>query len=286
MERIGIIGLGRMGSAMASRFSQQGAPVTGWTRSGLSADRAGALGIAVARDLTELVAASDIVVLSLFDDDAVADVLDRLLSRDVRGKLIVDTSTVSLAPLKERTGAMASAGVSAVDAPISGGPEMVEAGVCGIFMGGGDAAVARADVALALLTERRFHIGALGTGLTMKMINNTLLQGYFATLRQLMPVAKRAGISLEEVLEILASGPAGNPFLRDRMPRILGRDDSVGFSLSGAAKDSDVFLAIAGAYEVKVEVLEAAKIAMEAGLAAGLGEEDPASLLAGSYHNA
>lgn len=286
MERIGIVGLGRMGSAMAERLAAQDLPVTGWTRSGLTESRAAELGIARADDLTALVAASDILLLSLFDDAAVAETLDRLISRDVRGKLVVDTSTVSPIPFRDRIAALAEAGLAAIDAPISGGPEMVTGGTCGIFIGGAAGDVARADPVLAALTERRFHLGPLGAGMVMKTLNNTLLQGYVATLRQILPLAKKAGISLEDAMRILATGPAGNPFLADRLPRILGEDDSVGFALKGAAKDTDVFIAVAAAHGVTIPVLTEAQAGMYAALEAGLGEKDPAALLATAYHKA
>jgi 3-hydroxyisobutyrate dehydrogenase-like beta-hydroxyacid dehydrogenase len=93
--RVGIVGIGRMGGAMAARLAGQGHDVTGWTRSGLSPDKARAMGIAAATDIAAVAAASDIILLSLSDDAAVAAVVKELCSGDLRGKVIVDTSTVS-----------------------------------------------------------------------------------------------------------------------------------------------------------------------------------------------
>ncbi len=94
-ERIGVIGLGRMGWALAARFASQGALVQGWTRSGVDSEQAAAAGFEGVGEMRDLVAASDVVVLSLFNDDAARDVLTQLSTLDLTSKLIVETSTVS-----------------------------------------------------------------------------------------------------------------------------------------------------------------------------------------------
>lgn len=286
MDRIGVIGLGRMGSAIAARLAARGQAVSGWTRSGLGPDRAAALGIAPEPDLAALVASSDVVILSLFDDAAVAEVLDRLAGLDLAGRLVIETSTIAPETLTARAAALAAAGASAVDAPISGGPEMVAAGVCGIFLGGADPARGRAQAVLAHLSDKVFPVGPLGAGYVMKAINNSMLQVYMSGLQQLLPVARAAGLELETVLRILASGPAGAPFLATRMPKILGQDPSVGFTIAGGRKDNRVFRAVAAQYGVTVPALEDAGRRQDAAIAAGLGDRDPADLVARAYDGA
>jgi 3-hydroxyisobutyrate dehydrogenase-like beta-hydroxyacid dehydrogenase len=280
MERIGVIGLGRMGSAMARKFAQEGLAVTGWTRSGRSVD-----GIAAAPDLGALVAASDTLVLSLYDDAAVAEMLDALLDHELNGRLVVETSTVSPQILQERGPALAERGAVVADAPVSGGPEMVMAGTCGIFIGGEPDAAARARAVLAHLTPRAVHVGPLGAGMVMKTINNSMLQAYVAGLRDMLPLARRAGIPLADVLSILNEGPAGLPMIRDRMPKILGDDPTVGFPLSGIAKDNDVFRRVAEAHGLEAPILKLAGEAQQEAIGKGLGDHDPAAAIAASYHD-
>jgi len=86
MERIGVIGLGRMGSAIAQRLAAQGHSVLGWTRSGRDVDGINSVG-----ELADLVERSDVLVLSLLNDAAVAEMLDTLLDLDLGGRLIIDT---------------------------------------------------------------------------------------------------------------------------------------------------------------------------------------------------
>lgn len=281
MDRIGVIGLGRMGAAMAARFAGQGAPVTGWTRSSRAVD-----GVPMAPDLAGLVASSDVLILSLYDDAAVTETLDRLLSLDIAGKLIAETSTVVPANLTSRADRFAATGAMVVDAPVSGGPEMVAAGSCGFFIGGAADAAARAQAALSALTDRIFHVGPLGTGLVMKVVNNALMQSYTAGLVEQLQVAARAGLPLETALTILCGGPAGLPMVRDRLPRILGADHSVGFPISGVAKDNAVFRRIAAEAGVVTPTLDAFAALLDEAKAAGLADADIAALMRRGYRDA
>ncbi|NKX44262.1 NAD(P)-dependent oxidoreductase [Roseibacterium sp. KMU-115] len=281
MDRIGVIGLGRMGAAMAARFVAQGVPVTGWTRSGRAVDR-----VPAAPDLAALVAVSDVLVLSLFDDAAVAEMLDRLLDMDLSGRLVADTSTVVPGHVTSRADRFARAGAMLVDAPVSGGPEMVAAGTCGVFIGGTPEAAARAEAALAPLSARIFHVGPLGTGLVMKTVNNALMQSYTAGLVEQLRIAARAGLPLETALTILCGGPAGLPMVRDRVPRILGDDPSVGFPVSGVAKDNAVFRRVAAEAGVAAPTLDAFAAILAGAMDDGLAGDDIAAIMRRAYRDA
>ena len=278
MEKIGVVGLGRMGSAIAERLAAEGLAVTGWTRSGRSAE-----GIATAPDLAALVGASDTLILSLYDDAAVAEVLDALLALDLTGRLVADTSTVIPDILKSRIAGFEARGAMAVDAPISGGPELVRAGACGIFLGGSDAAAARALPVLRQLTERVFHVGPLGTGLVMKTLNNGMLQVYTNGLRDLLPMARRAGLPLETALTILSGGPAGIPMVRDRMPKILGHDPEVGFPISAVFKDGHVFRRVVASFGLDTPMLQHFARCEPEMAQAGLMDADVAAMIRHAY---
>ncbi|MEL6684115.1 MAG: NAD(P)-dependent oxidoreductase [Pseudomonadota bacterium] len=278
MQNIGVIGLGRMGRAIARRMQEQGHPVATWTRSGRVLD-----GIAAASDLSSLVAKSDTLILSLLNDDAVAEVLDGCLACDLTGKQIIETSTVVPTILQDRIAQIQDKGGSAVDAPISGGPELVAAGACGIFIGGEEPAAAQATQTLSAISSRIFHIGPLGTGLVMKTINNSMIQCYFTGLDDMMPLAKRAGIPLETAIGILSGGPAGMPMVADRTAKILGQDQTVGFTIASAHKDNDVFQRVVQAYGLTSPSLALTSTRQKVALSEGLGEQDPAVLVSAAY---
>jgi len=279
MERIGVIGLGRMGSAIAQRMKAEGREVLGWTRSGRQID-----GVKNVPDVDALVRKSDTLILSLFDDAAVAGVLDRLLTLDIKGKQIIETSTVMPNLLIDRIERITASGATAVDAPISGGPEMVLAGSCGLFIGGDDAAATKARDSMAAISQRIFHVGPLGTGLIMKVINNGMIQTYFSGLADLMPLAKQAGLPLETAIRILSGGPAGMPMLTARIPKVLGEDDSVGFANSTAFKDNDVCLRVLRSHGLSSPSLESFGAQKDVAEQAGVMEGDPAELVKLAYY--
>lgn len=214
-----------------------------------------------------------------------SETLDTLLTLDLAGKQIIDTSTIVPAILKTRITALAAKGACAVDAPISGGPELVLAGHCGIFIGGSDTDAARAQTTLAALSGRKFHVGPLGTGLVMKVINYAMLQVYFGGLAEMLPLAKRAGLPLDVAVGILCGGPAGIPMVRDRLPRILGEDASVAFAITAALKDNDVFRRVIHGFGLTAPTLDAAGQHERAAVAAGLGDHDVAALASNADHS-
>ena len=89
---------------------------------------------------------------------------------------------------------------------------MVLAGSCGVFIGGDEASASQARDTLAAISGRIAHVGPLGTGLVMKVINNSMIQVYFSGLSDMMPLAKEAGLPLETTLRILGSTPINSCF--------------------------------------------------------------------------
>lgn len=273
-ERIGIVGLGRMGSAMAERLAGQGFTVTGWTRSGLTVEKAADLGIAPADDLAALAAVSDIVILSLLDDAAVHAVLDELAAADPAGKLIVDTSTVSPETLRAHEVLMMERGAALLDAPISGGPEMLLAGTVGFYIGGEDKDFQRFLTVAKTLSNRIHHAGKLGDGASAKLVNNMMLMGLWQIMKEAVELGGKAGLSRDKMIEILSGSPAASPAMKSRLPVILGETDAVGFPVSGVLKDMDVVFDVAGRLDIDTPAIKAAHASFKEASALGYAEAD------------
>lgn len=281
--RVGIVGLGRMGRATAARLASLEFEVAGWTRSGVTAELAHDLRIAAATSLADMVAASDIMLLSLSDDAAVTEVVGQLVRGDLTGKLIVDTSTVSPDTLRRLAGAIGEAGGAALDAPISGGPDLVLAGTAGFYIGGAAADFERFRPVAEAMSNRVHHVGALGEGAAAKIVNNMLLLGFWGTLKEAVQVGKRAGLAAETMMKFLAGSPAATPLMIQRIPVILGQSDEVGFTISGVLKDGAMFTRTARDYGVPVPAVEAALASYRACEEAGFGEADFAAMIRAAY---
>ena len=278
-ERIGIVGLGRMGRAMAARLSEGGWQVSGWTRSGIADQDAAGLGLTPCATPEELAAGADILILSLLDDAAVAAVLTTLAACDLSGRLLVETSTVSPETLRAHAPALNAAGARALDAPVSGGPDMIAAGRAGLYIGGEAGDVARFRPLAKALADRIHHVGPLGSGAAAKVVNNMMLAGYWQTLREALQTGRRSGLTLDTMLTILKDSPAANPALVHRMPVITGDSDDVGFSVDGVIKDLGVFCAVAEAQGVDIPAMRAARASFTAASTAGLGAADLATMI-------
>jgi 3-hydroxyisobutyrate dehydrogenase-like beta-hydroxyacid dehydrogenase len=273
-ERIGIVGLGRMGSAMAERLVGQGFAVTGWSRSGVTQQKAAALGIAAASHLTALSAAADIIILALLDDAAVHAVIEEIASADLAGKLIVDTSTVSPETLRAHQATMTEMTAALLDAPIAGGPEMLLAGTAGFYIGGADQDFHRFEPVARFLSNRLLHVGKLGDGASAKLVNNMMLMGLWQTMKEAIELGGEAGLSSDKIIEILSGSPAASPAMKSRLPVILGQTETVGFPVSGVLKDMGVVFEVAGRLGVPTPTIEAACQSFRQAAALGHGEAD------------
>jgi len=284
--RIGVLGLGRMGRAIAARLAGQGYDVAGWTRSGIAADTAREFHITACPDIRSVAAAADIMVLSLSDDAAVTAVIEELSRGDLGGKLIADTSTVSPDTLRRQADAIGRAGGAPLDAPISGGPDMVLAGKAGLYIGGDAAHVEHFMPLAQVLSNRIHHVGGLGEGAAAKIVNNMMLMGYWQCLKEALQVGKRAGLKVEKMLEILSGSPAASGAFVHRIPVILGQSDEIGFTVSGVVKDGVLFGRTAEQYGVPVPATEAALASFREYRDAGHGEADLATMVRAAYDDA
>jgi 3-hydroxyisobutyrate dehydrogenase-like beta-hydroxyacid dehydrogenase len=278
MERVAVLGLGRMGSAIAVRLAGAGMRVTGWNRSPRNVG-----GVPVAASLAEAVEAADVLVLSLFDDAAVREVLGLLAALPLSGRLVADTSTVAPDVMPGAAPALEAAGAAAVDAPISGGPEMVAAGRAGMFLGGAPEDVGRLAPIAAHLAAQAPHVGPLGAGAAAKVVNNMVLCGMWQTLKEALLTGKRAGLDLETMLGFLATSPAASPALLGRLDVIRGESDRVGFPVSGVAKDTALFASVAEGLGVAAPSVAAARESFGEAEAAGFGDADLAAMLRAAY---
>jgi 3-hydroxyisobutyrate dehydrogenase len=275
--RIGIIGLGRMGRAMATRLASQGLAVTGWSRSGMPAGLSDS--VAEAGSLNDLADGSDIIILALLDDAAVDAVVGTLETFDLADKLIVDTSTVSPLTLRAHRPAVEKAGGRLLDAPISGGPEMLLSGKAGFYIGGAEEDFRRVLPVVEILSDRIHHVGALGHGAVAKLMNNMMLSGMWESLKEALLLGGKAGLDRARMIDVLSGSPAASPAMKGRLPVVLGETDAVGFPVSGVIKDVSVVRDFAAEIDVAIPAMKAALASFEGAAAAGFADADLATMV-------
>ncbi|MFD3589342.1 nuclear transport factor 2 family protein [Streptomyces sp. NPDC058683] len=226
---IAVLGLGRMGHALATRLTAQGWDVVGWTRSGRTSGAVRTTG-----DPNDAVAKADLVLLALFDGPACRQVLD-----DVRGSLrtdtiVLNTSTVAPAEASELARRL---GPSYIHAPVLGSVPAAAAGTLQILAAAGQDALDRARPALETLgTVRR--VDDASTAAALKLIANSSLAGAVLALRDSLRQADALGLPRAQVLDVLELGRLGGLVTRKR-PFLAGRSATATaeFTIGALAKD-------------------------------------------------
>jgi 3-hydroxyisobutyrate dehydrogenase len=280
--RVGLVGLGRMGSAIVPHLVAGCASVVVWNRSAQKCAEAADAGATVASSLRDAVEASDVVLSILFDDSAVEAVYlgsEGLLAGRCEGRLFVEMSTIKLNTTRRLAAAAAERGANMVDAPVSGSVQPAREGKLLVLAGGSAADIARATPVLSLFARRVVHVGPSGSGISAKLALQLPIYAYWQALGEALSIAARAGLGAAEILPLIADSPAALAMLKLKIPVIMQEEDAVAFALSGARKDLSVIVETARGLDVDAPAAETALAAYSKAASAGLADQDVARLV-------
>ena len=227
--RLGFIGIGIMGEAMTRRLLDRGWQVTAWNLERERLDLVTPHGAVAAAAPADVIAASDIVLMCVLDGDAVRNCVfgpaGLATSREVRGKLVIDLSTIDPDATRDMAArASATAGLDWIDCPVSGGPTAAREGALTIMAGGEVAAFERGQRVLAELGANVTRMGPVGAGQTAKIVNQAIVGVGYVLMTEAAVLAEAAGIDAARLPECLAGGFADSELLRKLYPRIQRRD--------------------------------------------------------------
>ena len=208
MTQAGFVGTGRMGAPMVRRLVEAGHGVRAFGRTAEKRDAIAHLGAHAVSDAGAVAEGADVVVVCVFTDEQVRQVclesgLVEAMSPDA--VLVIHTTG---SPRTAET--IAARGVDVVDAPVSGGPQDIAAGRVTLFVGGDDDAVARARPLLTAYADPVLHVGRLGTGQLVKLVNNTLFAAQIGLVAEGVRLGGVLGISEPTLLEALTHGSASS----------------------------------------------------------------------------
>jgi 3-hydroxyisobutyrate dehydrogenase-like beta-hydroxyacid dehydrogenase len=282
-ERVGFIGLGRMGRPMAAKIAEAGFPLVVHNRTPAPAVAfAAEHGVAVADDLASLAGASDVVITMLADDVALREVMSgpRGLLAGVRpGALVIDMGTVGRREIVELGRAVAERGATLVDAPVSGVPKVAAEGRLVIMVGADDVILERARPVLAAMSERIIHVGPPGAGAAMKVAINAAIHGLNQAVSEALVLAERSGIDRSTAYETFVAGALSGPFVINRRHAFEHPGEGPQpFALRLAVKDLRLALELASEVDAPLEQAELNKRVLERAVAAGLGDLDESAV--------
>lgn len=277
---VGVVGLGRMGHAMAARLLE-----TGWTVVGHDLDRSRVQalkqnGLVAAGDLAQVATTCDVVLLSLYDDHQLRSVVEGeggLGSNARAGLTVVDTSTVHPETSAACAETLARAGADFVRATVSGNAGLARNGTLTMFVSG-PGTYERIKPLLESLSSDHRYLGLNEEARVAKLAVNLMVIGTMSLLAEALALAEAGGLERREALELLNDSVVGSRFLAYKLEPLVERDFSVTASGAGVRKDLELVLRLARTEEISVPVLAAADQAYAASIEAGYGNLDFSAL--------
>ncbi len=275
-QRLGFIGLGNMGGRMTRRLVGRGYRVLGFDP---VPGRAAAAGALPAASIAEVADGSDCILMSLPDSGVVESVVrgeHGVLEAGRPGQVVVDLSTSAPSSTIALSRELAARGIEYLDAGISGGAAAAERGTLTVMVGGSPAALESVSWVLQPIATKVVHMGESGAGHLTKVLNNFLNAVSLAATAEVMLAARKAGLDLARVLDVINAGSGVNFATLNRFPHIINGDYLEG-GLTSALMTKDIALYVACLRDLGVPSLQAAGPLAAFGLADSLGYRDQIS---------
>jgi 3-hydroxyisobutyrate dehydrogenase len=281
VERIGFLGLGTMGAAMAANLARAGFGVVAWNRSPGRAPELDDLRVERAASPADVARAANTVVMCVSDTPDVEAVLfgsGGLVESAGAGTLVIDCSTISPSATRDFAARLGEHGVALVDAPVSGGSEGAQKATLTIFCGGATDDVERARPVLSAIGKTITHVGPTGAGQAVKAVNQVILAGTYLGVAEGIVLAIKAGLDVAQVVEALGGGAAQSWVLANRSERMRVNDYPLGFKVALHRKDLGIALDLAREMGADLPVAELAADLETDLIAGGHGDEDMSAL--------
>ncbi len=251
--RIAFLGMGIMGSRMATNLAAAGHEVVVWNRTPGKAAMAVAAGAQEANSPAAAAQEADVVISILSTPQAVESTAlggQGFLDAMRPGSLRIDSSTVNPSFSRRMADEAAARKLRFLDAPVSGSKPQAAAGQLVFYVGGEMADLDEARPLLSVMGRAVYHLGGVGMGASFKMVNNMLAAQNVLAFSETLALGQSLGISLEKLLEIFIGGPMAAPFLAGKVEKITSGDFEADFPLQWMQKD--LHLAALTAYEAGI----------------------------------
>jgi 3-hydroxyisobutyrate dehydrogenase-like beta-hydroxyacid dehydrogenase len=282
-QGVGIVGVGRMGAAMATRLRGAGVDVLLFNRTqATAASLASGIGAHVAATAREVAAACPLVIVSLADDDAVSTTYERddgLVAGLRNGAVVVETSTVDPETVRRLGPLVEAQGATLLDAPVSGSVPVVERGELTFMVGGSAASLDQVRPILDVLARQVFHVGGQGAGCAVKLATNLVVHGLNQALSEGLVLAERAGVPRATTYEVFAASAVAAPFVHYKRAAFERPDDTpVAFTLDLVAKDLELIERLGDRVGATLRQTHTNAEVVRAAVAAGLGRHDMSAI--------
>ena len=267
--KIGLSGTGRMGTAMGLHLMDNKHKLAVWNRTSRKTRELVKAGATACKTPATVVNESDLILNIVIDDKAAKAVYegkDGILSGDLKGKLVIEMSTLMPETTKALEKKIKAKGGAFLECPVGGSVAPARSGNLIGMAGGTPATFKRAKPVLETLCRRVDRVGHVGTGAAMKLAINLPLLTYWEALGEAMSLTEKAGIKSALAADILADssgaakvGPARIPWITDAINGKMQKN--VAFDVAGAAKDASLMCALAKHFGVDAPAINTTRLA-------------------------
>lgn len=282
MKRIGIIGVGLLGSAVASRLLQGGFEVKGFDTRPDQVKMLQGYGLKPVRSIAEAAAESEAVFTILPSLAIVEDVIagaGGLIETAAPGTTLIQMSTISPELTRSLANATAAKGLSFLDAPMSGTSAMVERGDCAIFVAGDPTRARACQSVFDAIGKKTHYVGEVGAATLAKLATNLLVGLNTAALAEALVLGAKGGLDPALLLGILKESAAASKMVEVRGPLMVDHRFAAQMKVDLFLKDFKLMLDEASRLGVSLPLTSITQQLATATAAAGRGEEDLAAIV-------
>jgi 3-hydroxyisobutyrate dehydrogenase len=235
--RVGLLGVGLMGSAMAHRLLERGIAVTAWDRDSEHLRALEGHGGQAAAAPSEVVSGAGVVITMLPTAAVILDLVEPLLEKWPERTIWLQMSSVGAAESDQLTQIAEAHAVTLVDAPVSGSTHPAEQGELTILASGPDSARAAVEPIFDALASRMLWVGEAGMGSRLKMAANHWMITMVGALAESMHLCQAMGLDQQQFIELLDGGPLGSVYAVQKLQEMRRHEYPAGFPVRLALKD-------------------------------------------------
>lgn len=278
-KTVGFVGLGMMGMHMAANILKAGHSLVAYDIDRAKNERIAGLGARIASDPADVAAHARIVV-SMVDTTAQAEevIIGGLAQAARRGDAVISMSTIDPMAVQQMYDKLAAKGVDIIDAPVSGMEQGARSGTLRAFVGGDASAVEKCRPVLQAMASEILHLGPIGHGLTMKLINNMLCQVGWILAAEALVLGAKAGLDPQTMVDVIGRSTGNSVAFQYLGPRVVSRDFD-GIRMDITYKDIEIQTDLAKSLKVPLFLANVAQQVYQMGRAAGLGSEDGTAII-------
>ncbi len=283
MMKVGFIGLGVIGKCMAKRIYYAGYKLKVYDVLEDAVREFIGLGVEAVNSPGDLSADSEVILMSLPNSQIVTNVVlgeDGILSKTKPGTVIVDLSSITPKAIRDIYKVTSSKGVEILDAPVSGGSVGAEAGTLSIMVGGKKELLYKVMPILEVIGNTIYHVGDVGAGDTMKLVNNLLLGTNMAATAEALALGVKAGLNPEVMFEVITNCSGNSYALKAKYPKFISEGNfKPGFMVDLQYKDLQLAVDTAKEMGIPLVMGNMAQQIYEIAKAEGLGQKDISSVV-------